>query len=692
MKNTRLKLCLLTAASALAFVWAAPSARANVFATNIKLYGSLTGATNAQGAPVTISYILNEPATLGTTIQILSGATVVNTIGIPSGTAGALRGLNSVVWGGTNSLDAQVPAGIYSVAITPAAIGFTNWTQTSIDTNPGMPANSALGIDVDKNTNSPYYGRVIIGNTTTTASYPGIPAGATNVGFYKMNADGSQADEGWFGYAGYTNDDGGNGPTAGQMPNSGFDPMKIRIGDDDRIYWVDNSYYGAIIACDMLATTNQVVIDEGSYAGALDGPNNYSGNPEIGDLFVGFQEFDVSGTTTTNAAIWLCDQDSPNWGIWMYHLRNGAADPVDTVGTKVVYAGTGGDIALATSGGCMVDNKLDIFVGEDQTGDTSGNAVYIAMVFTNWNKGVLPPEGGGFSYATGALPGEVEWGYGTGVDTVGAGDPTFEGLEDVVINSRVNPTIVACPCSGGNDATPGIRLLNATNGSVIVVTNGSGTVIQTLTNLDWGQAYTCAAWDNVGNLYAASTTRNVWRVWSPPGPNTNTTVAVGQVQVTLILAPSITSITVGGPPVTILFTGPASASASAFALYSSSSVTAPFTVVGNAKITALSPPGNFQAVTTTSGSARFYQVSGPATLIPAPSITSITMSGAPVTILFTGPASASASDFSLYSSGSVTAPFTVVGNAKITALSPPGNFQAVTTTSGSARFYQIYGP
>ena len=79
-----------------------------------------------------------------------------------------------------------------------------------------------------------------------------------------MNADGSQADEGWFGYAGYTTDDGGDPETiAGQMPGTpGFNdnPMKIRIGDDDRIYWVDNSYYGAIIACDMQATTNQFVI------------------------------------------------------------------------------------------------------------------------------------------------------------------------------------------------------------------------------------------------------------------------------------------------------------------------------------------------------------------------------------------------------------------------------------------------
>ena len=54
----------------------------------------------------------------------------------------------------------------------------------------------------------------------------------------------------------------------------------------------------------------------------------------------------------------------------------------------------------------------------------------------------------------------------------------------------------------------------------------TGSVTQGLTNMDFGNVYTCAAFDNVGNLYAASTTTNLWRVWSPPGANTNTTTAV----------------------------------------------------------------------------------------------------------------------------------------------------------------------
>src|SRR5215475_3470091 len=48
-----------------------PSARANVYATNIKLNGGNTNLTLLPGDPVTITYILNEPASLGVTMYFL---------------------------------------------------------------------------------------------------------------------------------------------------------------------------------------------------------------------------------------------------------------------------------------------------------------------------------------------------------------------------------------------------------------------------------------------------------------------------------------------------------------------------------------------------------------------------------------------------------------------------------------------
>jgi hypothetical protein len=536
---------------------------------------------------LSITYRLNQTADQGVTVSVLNGATVV--AAIPGGTN---MGINSVSW-------TPASAGTYSVSITAAATGFTNWTQISVDSNPGMPAYYPLGIDVDKNIHSPYYGRVVMGCATETGT-ANVPALAMQTGLYKMNADGSQADEGWYGNANYMADDAGDTPVAGQMPDSGgYDPMKIRIGDDDRIYWDDNSDFGAIIACDMQATTNQIVINEAGYAS----------NPDYGYLAHGFQEFDVAFTTTTNASLWLCDNDFPNWGIWMYHMTNGVADLNDIEGTQAVNASTNdSDMNITANGGVMVDTNLDIFCGQSRYNE---DLAYEAMVYTNWNKGILPPEAGGSSYTEGTAVGQVEWGYGCGVDTTCTNDPSFEDVRDVVINSRINPTIVACPM--GSDGSQfvlgatggGIRLLNATNGNLISVTNGF--TITTYSNLDNGQGYTCAAFDNVGNLYGASITRNVWRVWSPPGSSTNTTVAVARA---IVQAPfTVTRITStptapGCAVVTIAFSAPDLA-ASAFVLKGSATVNGLYTAVADASITGSS--GAYHA-TVTNCSTEFYTV------------------------------------------------------------------------------------
>jgi hypothetical protein len=367
-------------------------------------------------------------------------------------------------------------------------------------------------------------------------------------------------------------DDGGN-TSVNEMPSTyALVPWRLRIGGDDRLYMLDFTDEGAIIAFDMEVTTNQVVIDDGGYdGGALGGPHNYAGNPDINDLAVGIGNFDVTSAVTTNAAVWLCDVDYPNnWGIWMYHLKNGQSDTNDS-GTQAVT--TTGDLSLGSSGGCAVDTNLDIFCAQSTNSEI---AVYDLMKFTNWNGGILPPASSGFNFVDGASAGEEEWGYGCGVDTTCANNPTFEGVQDVVLNNRTNPAIVACPMAGGNDSTNGIRLLNATNGSLV------------LTNLDFGQAYTCAAWDDVGNLYGASISRNVWRAWSPPGMSTNTTVAVAQVIVTIpIEITSITAVptTPGCANVTITFTAPGNPPPTAFTLVGSSKVNGTYTPVASVVIT-----------------------------------------------------------------------------------------------------------
>jgi hypothetical protein len=581
MKMYRFLLCLFTGV-----ILSTLSARANVYATDIKLNGGLTNAVAFLNVPNTISYHLNQAATLGVTVHVLQGTNVVAAI-----TGGTNMGLNEVSW-------TPAAPGNYSLSITAAAAGFTNWQQISVDTNAGNYAFYPNGMAVNKNPKSPYYGRVVVGCAFAngTAANP-ITGTIIQDGIYKMNADGSFADEGGFGYGGYTMDDGGN-TSVNEMPSTyALVPWRLRIGGDDRIYMLDFTDEGAIVAFDMEVTTNQVVIDDGGFdGGALGGPHNYAGNPDFDDLAVGIGNFDVSGAATTNAAIWLCDSDYPdNWGIWMYHLKNGASVTNDT-GTQAVT--TGGDLSLVSSGGCTVDTNLDIFCGQTQNGEV---AVYDVMEFTNWHGGRLPPPSSGITFADGAHAGEVAWGYGCGVDTTCATNPTFEAVQDVVFNSRSTPTIVACPMAAGNDDTngSGIRLLDATDGSIVQ------------TNLDFGQQYTCAAWDEVGNLYGASTTRNVWRAWSPPGASTNTTAAAAQVTVMgAIRITGITAVpsTAGCADVTISFTAPGNPAPSAFTLVGSSKLNGTYTPVAGAILTGGS--GAYQAAFSNCAT-EFFQIEQP---------------------------------------------------------------------------------
>jgi hypothetical protein len=605
-KMFRFLLCVAT--GVLLPTW---SARANVYATNIKLNGSLSSITSAGGSPVTISYILNQTATLGVTVSIWQGTSQIATLA-----GGTNVGLNSVVWGGTNSGGSNVTSGTYSIDITASALdvsgGTTNWTQISVD-GANTAAVYPLGMDVDKNALSPYYGRVVVGCAADGTVY-GV---AQKDGLYKANADGSPADEGAFGYAGYTTNDSGNVGTnemsyLGELYHSYDLPGIIRIGGDDRIYFIDQTAYGSVVACDILATTNQIVICEG-----MGNPNavpyplppspaysdsvcSYSNNPEAGYLNFygeGWGQFDVAGFETGHPAIYLCDTgDYPSAGVWMYHLKNGAADPADPTGTQAVET-TNGAIIEVTGSGLMVDTNLDLFVGEDRFhAYDSYNRVFD---FTNWNGGVLPPEDGIFAYSFPDVA-PPKW-------MVGSGSFVLTSLVDTVINSRFDPTLVAVATDGGAPYTNaadtttnylgGISILNVSDGSLVV------------TNLDYVNNYTSAAFDAVGNLYGCSPTTNYWRAWSPPGPNTNTTVAVAQI---IVSPPSFTITSIGvvstGPgtaTLTLYFTAPGNPPLFTLSLLESPTLNGLYAPVDDATITG--GAGSYQATFSVS-STEFFKI------------------------------------------------------------------------------------
>ena len=587
-------------AAALALISSSQDSRANVYATDINLNGSISNLVTGlptPAKPVSISYHINDPSATNVVVTILNGNSTVATI-----SGGYAFGLNTVLWGGTNNAGAPVSAGaIYSVKITAKAAGYPFWTQISVDANPGNYVYYAHGIDVDKNTNSPYYGRVVTGS-----SYEGTgPSGAYYMdGIYKANADGTVADEGGFGYGGYSEDDGFDTATLpGEMPSSSFVvPYKLRIGGDDRIYMLDYSYFGSVSSFDMTVSSFTPVIDEGvvGYISTLAPNNNYSTCDDYSDLGAGAGEFDVSVDANGNGAIYLCNNDYPNWGIWMFHLTNGVSDPSDTEGTQAVYAGTGSTMDLVSSGGCMVDTNLDIFCSQDRNGAAPSDAN--TMVFSNWNAGILPADDSGFDNPELT----ASWSYAP----LATNYSVYEAIRDTVIDSRTTPKYVALPQTIGNDTGGGgngITVLNAIDGSFVSVTNGA--TIQTLTNFDHGNQYNCAAFDAVGNLYGSSISLALWRAWSPPGANTNTTVAFASVVIPIIDITKTTIATSAGcSTVTITFSAAPALPVTGFTLVGSSSVSGRYAPVSGATITLVSP-GVYQATATVCSGTQFFAVS-----------------------------------------------------------------------------------
>ena len=230
-------------ALSLALTTGTPSARANVYATNVKINDGMTNTSVAAGTSVNISYVLNEPASSGVTMKILSGASAVRTISLASGSPGTLRGLNTVAWDGKNDGNVNVPAGNYAVSITAASTGYSGWTITTDDNNDGNYSWYPQGIGVDRNTNSPYYGRVFVGNSSPG---PGSLYGDL-VGIQMLNADGSYADEGGFSTGGVAWSDGT------------FAPWKIRVADDDNVYVADWSANGDVYRFDPTISSNSML-------------------------------------------------------------------------------------------------------------------------------------------------------------------------------------------------------------------------------------------------------------------------------------------------------------------------------------------------------------------------------------------------------------------------------------------------
>jgi flagellar hook assembly protein FlgD len=533
------------------------TARANVYASDVKLDGSRSLVTTVPAGNLSISYILNEPATLGVAINITSGTNLIRTISVGAGANGTLRGSNLVRWDGNNSNTNPVPIGNYLISITASASGYTNWTQTSRDTDAANYVYDPRGIAVNNNSNSLFYGRVFIGSAGTGPNYATTPG--DNDTILKLNADGAFSDDG----------PDGNGGFGGIFDDGQSDvPQKLRVADDDRLYMMDLTSFGEVVSFDMELSSNQVVLDQ----------NNYIGNPfwntsiESG---LGWFSMDVTGAGTANGLIWLGERDASGAGVWNWHLINGVADTNDDSGNWAVAVG--GSLSMAASGGLMVDTNLDIFVGQYLTDSAGTNPA--CMVFTNWNRGM--------AFNGSPVTNSTAW-------AAGRGDNKFLGAYDTTIDSRQSPKYVACALNGG-PVTNGIRILNALTGTTNVA------------NLDPTNQYYATAWDSADNLYAVTGSAHLLRVFSPPsGSNQATTVAAIQV-VTAPVVLTIIAFTDNHTNVAVTFSASATNTAADFSLVSAPVITGPFQTVTNAVVTQATPPV-FTFTAPAGGPKQFYEI------------------------------------------------------------------------------------
>ena len=222
-------------------------ARANVYATNVRLNGGLSNVQALSATNVEISYVLNEPATLGVTIDIKTGTNIIRTISLSNTSPGTVLGSNVVVWDGTDDNGTSVEPGAYLLNITATAAGYQDWTEITDTNNFNNYVWEPRGIAVNKNPASPYYGRVFVSNAHAGPN-EGLTPGDT-VGLLKFNADLSPADESlefWNTNGGWTN-----------WIGDYYSPWKIEVSDDDKVY-VGDQTAGMILRFDQTLSSNSL--------------------------------------------------------------------------------------------------------------------------------------------------------------------------------------------------------------------------------------------------------------------------------------------------------------------------------------------------------------------------------------------------------------------------------------------------
>jgi len=448
-----------------------PHAQANVYATNIRIKGSIPSTATAATVfvpcdTVQISYVLNEPADAGVAIEILSGTNVVWISAIAAGNPGALRGSYLLIWGVTNNAGNPVPLGSYTVRITAAANGHGDWTQISDDFNAGNYVYAPRGIAVNRNTNSLYYGRVFVSNGEVGPNAGFDPGDRLGIG--TLNADGSRAAEGGFSDGGWF------------LPATNSRPSKIEVSDDDYLY-VNDGARGVVLRFDQTISSESRTL----FLRPDNRPNGSTTN--LSGPFI--------TRAGTNTQVWMADTNYPGGvGIRNWTTAGGGMVATNDLGVTVVEAGTNSDLNLAPFD-VAVDWSNRIYT--IQFRDASGDPADRVMRFPTYDSSAAPQT-------------NADW-------KIGSGDDSLRGVSGIAVDPTATYVAVAVGGSGVG--------LGRTGGAARILSAADGSDVQTLTPAPYHD-HTDVTWDNVGNLYVCDNWDSLWRVFSPPGANSATNVAV----------------------------------------------------------------------------------------------------------------------------------------------------------------------
>jgi hypothetical protein len=421
------------------------STHANVYATRLLLNGGTNNIVAGQGPTVNISYLLNEPATLGVTVDIKSGATTVRSLVLTNGGAGAAQGTNLVIWDGRDSLGHIVSGGTYTVSVTATASGYSAWTQINSDTNSIW---APQGISVNRNMSSAYYGRVYVANADFGPN-PGFNNGDI-LGIQKFNADGTYTDDGAVSDGGWP------------WPQDGISPLKLEVAGDDRVYVSDRTGTGFVLSFDPAVSSGslrQVFRSDN----APDAPANFGGPV-------------VSGAAT-NALFWMADSNSVGVGVRRWALGSGGILASNDTGITAVQTGGGSDLN-AHPDDLAVDKSNRIYVVQDiqQSGDASPRVLRF-------------PAYGGAPLTV------ADW-------KIGSGDDGMAGASGIAVNSASSLVAVAFQglFDGFSFSGGSTRVFGAASGTNIATLQPSDHEIR---DVAWDNAGNVYATDGLDHLWRA---------------------------------------------------------------------------------------------------------------------------------------------------------------------------------------------